>query len=186
MPVGPSVAIVGYVELTGTPRYAHAARGRLVMRRGPQRFMPVRARLGVCACAAAIVVAICLPGSSSAAVLASTPYMGWDPYYANLGSSDESTLESVANSLISTGLQSAGYRIFWLDYGWASGARDSNGNLVISSAHWPDSVNGAGLSGFTSWLHSHGFLAGIYTDAGSSGCSNSGVGSVRSLRGGEY
>ncbi|MBV9805823.1 MAG: hypothetical protein JO286_01510 [Solirubrobacterales bacterium] len=110
--------------------------------------------------------------SSSAAVLAPTPYMGWNPYYANLGSSDESTFESVANSLISTGLQQAGYRIFWLDYGWASGARDSNGNLIVSSTQWPD-----GMFGFTTWLHSRGFLAGIYTDAGTSGCSNSGVGS---------
>jgi alpha-galactosidase len=98
--------------------------------------------------------------------------MGWNPYYANLGSSDESTFESVANSLISTGLQKAGYNIFWLDYGWASGVRDSSGNLIISSTQWPD-----GMLGWTTWLHSHGFLAGIYTDAGTSGCSNSGIGS---------
>jgi hypothetical protein len=113
-----------------------------------------------------------VPVGSSAASLASTPYMGWNPYYASLGSSNESTFESVANSLISTGLQQAGYRIFWLDYGWASGARDSSGNLTISSTQWPD-----GMLGFTSWLHAHGFLAGIYTDAGTSGCSNSGLGS---------
>ena len=98
--------------------------------------------------------------------------MGWNPYYANLGGSSESGFESVANSLISTGLQNAGYRIFWLDYGWAGGARDSNGNLIVSSTQWPD-----GMLGFTTWLHSHGFLAGIYTDAGTSGCSKSGVGS---------
>jgi alpha-galactosidase len=123
-------------------------------------------------CVAAVVFALGMPVSSGAAVLASTPYMGWNPYYAKLGSSDESTFESVANSLVSTGLQQAGYRIFWLDYGWASGARNSNGNLIISSTQWPD-----GMLGFTTWLHSHGFLAGIYTDAGTSGCSNSGVGS---------
>jgi hypothetical protein len=130
------------------------------------------ARRVVFACVAAVVVAVGMPVSSSAAVLASTPYMGWNPYYANLGSSDESTFESVANSLVSTGLQQAGYRIVWLDYGWASGARDSNGDLIISSTQWPD-----GMLGFTTWLHSHGFLAGIYTDAGTSGCSSSGVGS---------
>jgi alpha-galactosidase len=33
------------------------------------------------------------------------------------------------------------------------------------------------MSGFTSWLHQHDFLAGIYTDAGPSGCSGQGVGS---------
>ncbi|MBV9414065.1 MAG: glycoside hydrolase family 27 protein, partial [Solirubrobacterales bacterium] len=121
---------------------------------------------------AAIVVAMGVPVGSRAAVLASTPYMGWNPYYANLGGADESTFESVANSLISTGLQNAGYRIFWLDYGWGSGDRDSSGNLIVSPTQWPD-----GMLGFTTWLHSHGFLAGIYTDAGTSGCSNSGVGS---------
>jgi alpha-galactosidase len=98
--------------------------------------------------------------------------MGWNPYYSSLGGSTEATFESVANSLISTGLQQAGYRMFWLDFGWATGARDASGNLIIDSAKWPD-----GMSGFTSWLHSHGFQAGIYTDAGTSGCSGSGVGS---------
>jgi hypothetical protein len=130
------------------------------------------------ACVAAVVLAMVMPVSASAAGLAPTPtpYMGWNPYYANLGGSNEATFESVAESLISTGLQQAGYKIFWLDYGWASG-RDSSGNLTVSSAQWPDSVNGDGLSGFTTWLHQHGFLAGIYTDAGTSGCNGSGVGS---------
>ena len=123
-------------------------------------------------CVAAVAVGIDVPAGSRAADLASTPYMGWNPYYAKLSSSDESAFESVANSLISTGLQNAGYRIFWLDYGWTSGARDTIGNLTVSSTQWPD-----GILGFTTWLHSHGFLAGIYTDAGTHGCSNSGVGS---------
>ena len=90
--------------------------------------------------------------------------MGWNPYFANEGYGNEATFEAVASSLISTGLQGAGYRIFWLDYGWASGARDSSGNLTVSSTQWPD-----GMKGFTDWLHAHGFQAGIYTDAGS-GC----------------
>ena len=98
--------------------------------------------------------------------------MGWNPYYANLGSSNEAAFESVANSLIATGLQRAGYRIFWLDYGWASGARDGKGALVVSASQWPH-----GMSGFTAWLHGYGFLAGIYTDAGRSGCDGEGVGS---------
>ena len=115
-----------------------------------------------------------IPVSSSAAVFAPTaaPYMGWNPYYAKLGGSNEATFESVAESLISTGLQQAGYKIFWLDFGWASGRDSSNGNLIISPTQWPD-----GMLGFTTWLHQHGFLAGIYTDAGTSGCGGSGVGS---------
>jgi alpha-galactosidase len=123
---------------------------------------------------ATAVMLVTLPVSSAQASLTTTPvpYMGWNPYYASLGGSNEATFEAVANSLISTGLQNAGYRIFWLDFGWASGARDSSGQLVVDSTKWPD-----GMLGFTNWLHQHGFLAGIYTDAGPSGCSGQGVGS---------
>ena len=122
---------------------------------------------------AAVVVALGLPVSASAAPLALTPYMGWNPYYAKLGSSNEATFESVASSLISTGLEQAGYRIFWLDYGWASGARDpTTHQLIVNPTQWP-----TGMKGFTDWLHQHGFLAGIYTDAGQGGCSGRGVGS---------
>ncbi len=132
-------------------------------------------RRAVCASVAAVGVALGLPAgaSASAASLALTPYMGWNPYFANLGSANEATFESVASSLMSTGLEQAGYRIFWLDYGWASGARDpTTHQLIVNSAQWP-----TGMKGFTDWLHQHGFLAGIYTDAGKSGCNGRGVGS---------
>jgi len=98
--------------------------------------------------------------------------MGWNTYYQVGGSFNESTIKSVANSLSSTGLRAAGYKIVWLDFGWATGQRDSQGNLIVSSTQWPN-----GMKGLTDWLHRHGFQAGIYTDAGMSGCSNSGVGS---------
>ncbi len=61
----------------------------------------------------------------------------------------------------------------WLDFGWASGARDSDGNLIVDNTQWPD-----GMAGLTTWLHQHGLEAGIYTDAGVSGCSGQGVGSL--------
>jgi alpha-galactosidase len=127
--------------------------------------------------AISVATAAALLGAAAGSAQASlasdpAPYMGWNPYYADLGGSDESTFESVAQSLISTGLQKAGYRVFWLDFGWASGARDSSGQLTVSPTQWP-----TGMSGFTSWLHHHGFYAGIYTDAGLSGCSGEGVGS---------
>jgi alpha-galactosidase len=126
------------------------------------------------ACASALVVLMGVPVSSNAAGLAATPYMGWNPYYANEGYGSEATMEAVASSLNSTGLQAAGYRIFWLDYGWWSNAasRDSTGQLTVDPNQWP-----TGMSGFTAWLHANGFLAGIYTDAGSTGCGGHGVGS---------
>lgn len=123
---------------------------------------------------AALAVVWAIPVSSAQATMAAVPvpYMGWNTYYGVGGRFDEATIKSVANSLIATGLAQAGYRIVWLDFGWASGARDSDGNLIVDSTQWPD-----GMAGLTSWLHARGLLAGIYTDAGTSGCSGQGVGS---------
>jgi alpha-galactosidase len=110
--------------------------------------------------------------SSRAAILAPTPYMGWNTYYGVGGYFNEATIKSVASSLISSGLAQAGYRIVWLDFGWATGARDSSGRLVVDPTQWPD-----GMAGLTAWLHQNGLQAGIYTDAGYSGCDRQGVGS---------
>jgi alpha-galactosidase len=123
---------------------------------------------------ATLLLVLAIPVSSAKGTLATTavPYMGWNTYYGVGGNFNEATIKSVAESLVSSGLAQAGYKIVWLDFGWATGARDSNGNLVVSSTQWPD-----GMSGLTSWLHAQGLLAGIYTDAGTSGCSGQGVGS---------
>jgi alpha-galactosidase len=102
-----------------------------------------------------------------------TPYMGWNTYYGVGGVFNEQTILSVAQSMIDQGLVRAGYRIVWLDFGWASGARDSHGELVVDPAQWPH-----GLAWLTAWLHARGMLAGIYTDAGVTGCRGQGVGSL--------
>jgi alpha-galactosidase len=109
--------------------------------------------------------------------LADPPYMGWNTYYGVGGIFDEQTIISVAQALIDRGLAQAGYRIVWLDFGWASGKRDIDGNLIVDPQQWP-----RGLSWLTDWLHQHGLLAGIYTDAGRSGCERRGVGSLGHYR----
>jgi alpha-galactosidase len=106
-------------------------------------------------------------------VASPTPYMGWNTYYGVGGVFDQATIISVANSLLHRGLARAGYRMVWLDFGWASGKRDSDGTLIVDHQQWPN-----GLPWLTAWLHAHGLLAGIYTDAGSSGCYHQGVGSL--------
>ncbi len=119
-----------------------------------------------------VVVVAAAVSAGSATALSSTPYMGWNTYYGLGPTFNESTIESVANSLLSDGLAQSGYRIVWLDAGWSTGARDSSGQLVADPTQWPD-----GMAGLTNWLHQRGLLAGIYTDAGTSGCSGVGVGS---------
>jgi len=106
-------------------------------------------------------------------LLAAVPYMGWNTYYGVGGVFDEGTILSVARSLLDRGLARAGYRIVWLDFGWATGQRDRAGELVIDRRQWPH-----GLQWLTGWLHRHGLLAGIYTDAGKTGCRDQGVGSL--------
>lgn len=136
---------------------------------------------------AAVSIAVCLVfamtpaarGSPGAGVgsarppLAPVPYMGWNTYYGVGGVFDEQTILSVARALIDRGLARAGYRIVWLDFGWASGERDSTGQLIVDPQQWPH-----GLRWLTGWLHARGLEAGIYTDAGASGCYGRGVGSL--------
>ena len=112
-------------------------------------------------------------GGSSASIPAAVPYMGWNTYYGVGGVFDEQTILSVARTLLHRGLARAGYRIVWLDFGWASGERSADGKLVVDPQQWPH-----GLRWLTDWLHRRGLLAGIYTDAGRSGCYGKGVGSL--------
>jgi alpha-galactosidase len=113
------------------------------------------------------------PTGTAKPVLAPVPYMGWNTYYGVGGVFDEQTIISVADSLLHRGLARAGYRIVWLDFGWATGKRNRSGEIVVDRRQWPH-----GLRWLTDWLHRHGLLAGIYTDAGKSGCRGQGVGSL--------
>ncbi|WP_243638851.1 glycoside hydrolase family 27 protein [Streptacidiphilus pinicola] len=99
--------------------------------------------------------------------------MGWNTYYAIGGSPTESSVESVANSLVSTGLAAAGYNYVWLDGGWqASTPRNAQGQLVANPAEFPD-----GIAALASWLHARGLKLGIYTDAGVYNSADCGLGS---------
>jgi hypothetical protein len=94
-------------------------------------------------------------GLPPASLLTAVPYMGWNTYYGVGGVFDERTIISVANALIDRGLAQAGYRIVWLDFGWASGERDSRGELIVNPQQWPH-----GLKWLTGWLHRRGLFAG--------------------------
>jgi alpha-galactosidase len=130
--------------------------------------------LGVAAASAASPTGGSAPtGRGSPPLLAPVPYMGWNTYYGVGGIFDEPTILSVAQSLLDRGLARAGYRIVWLDFGWASGKRGARGQPIVDPHQWPH-----GLRWLTDWLHRRRLLAGIYTDAGRSGCRGQGVGSL--------
>lgn len=108
----------------------------------------------------------------AANVLAATPYMGWDTYFALGGKYSEATVLRQASELISLGLRRRGYRYVWLDVGWWHGTRAANGQITVSPKQWPH-----GLAWLTSTLHAAGLLVGLYTDAGPNGCGGAGQGS---------
>ncbi len=110
--------------------------------------------------------------ANAASVLAATPYMGWDTYFALGGKYSEATVLRQASQLISLGLRQRGYRYVWLDVGWWHGTRAANGQITVSSTQWPH-----GLAWLTRTLHAAGFLVGLYTDAGPNGCGGAGQGS---------
>ncbi len=136
-----------------------------------------RRSIGAALLAAVLVLAISQPASatqpaSAASVLAATPYMGWDTYFAFGGRYSESTVLRQASQLISLGLERRGYRYVWLDVGWWHGTRSASGEITVSSRQWPH-----GLAWLTRTLHAAGLRVGLYTDAGPNGCGGAGQGS---------
>ncbi len=98
-----------------------------------------------------------------------TPYMGVDTWYALGPAIDQAAVVRLTHAVVSSGLRSAGYRYVWLDAGWWDGTRAQDGRIELDRGQWP-----AGMRWLTSYIHSRGLLAGIYTDAGSVGCDNGG------------
>jgi alpha-galactosidase len=99
------------------------------------------------------------------ALVAPTPYMGWDTYFAIANGFNESSILQQAALLKSSGLEADGYRLIWLDAGWWQGQRDAQGNIAPSATQWPH-----GIAWLASTLHANGFKLGVYTDGGATGC----------------
>jgi len=133
------------------------------MRGGANR---LAARLGALA-TALIAAAAFAPGvAARTQVLAATPYMGWDTYFAFGSHYDEATVLEQASNMITSGMQKAGYRLLWLDVGWwQRGLRNQAGQIIVSPTQWPH-----GMAWFVRTLHNMGFKVGLYSDAGINGC----------------
>ena len=121
--------------------------------------------LALAVCAAQLGVGASASAQTAPQLLAPTPYMGWDTYFALQGGFTEATILQEANLLKTTGLEADGYRIVWLDATWWQGKRDAAGNVVVNPTQWPH-----GIAWLASTLHANGFKLGVYTDAGATGC----------------
>ncbi|HEX4168233.1 MAG TPA: alpha-galactosidase [Bryobacteraceae bacterium] len=103
-----------------------------------------------------------------------TPPMGWSSWNSFSNTVDSVNVSEQAKAMVSTGMKAAGYRYVNIDEGWWLGDRDRNGNIIVNAEQWPALQAGehAGdMSNIVRYIHSLGLKAGIYTDAGESGCS---------------
>lgn len=96
--------------------------------------------------------------------LALTPPMGWNSWYGFGCDVDQRTVRQVADALVASGLQAAGYTYVNLDDCWAGG-RKTDGTIVPDAAHFPDDI--PALAGY---IHAKGLKFGLYTDAGPTTC----------------
>jgi len=95
------------------------------------------------------------------------PPMGYNTWN-DLGCSrmSEERIKKVAQTLINTGLQAAGYNYVNLDDCWHAADRDNVTNRLQSDpVRFP-----SGMKALGDYLHSKGFKFGIYTDRGSKTC----------------
>lgn len=102
------------------------------------------------------------------------PPLGWSSWNSFSNLINSSIVQAQAQALIHTGLAKAGYSYINIDEGWWLGTRDADGNIVVEAERWPAIAPGekAGdMSNIVHYIHALGLKAGIYTDAGESGCS---------------
>ena len=122
-----------------------------------------------------------LPAAYAPQVEVRPPVLAWSSWNAFASQIDAQLIMKQADALVSTGLKDAGYQYVNIDEGWWEGARDANGNIIPRAEKWPD-----GMKAVADYIHSKGLKAGIYTDAGHSGCGWGNYNSSRSGSEGYY
>lgn len=92
------------------------------------------------------------------------PTMGWSSWNTYRVNISDSLIRRQAKAMLAKGLKMAGYNYINIDDGFFGG-RDKNGQLLIHSKRFPK-----GLKNLVDYIHSLGFKAGIYSDAGRNTC----------------
>jgi alpha-galactosidase len=99
-----------------------------------------------------------------AAVLAATPPMGWMSWNQFGPEISETLLREMADTMVSTGMQKAGYRYLCIDDLW-QGGRGRDGRLFPEPKRFPN-----GIKAVADYVHSKGLALGIYSDAADRTC----------------
>lgn len=93
-----------------------------------------------------------------------TPTMGWSSWNTYRIHISDELIRKQADAMKSTGLQAAGYKYINIDDGYFGG-RDENGKLICHPEKFPN-----GMKAVADYIHSLGFKAGIYSEAGDNTC----------------
>jgi alpha-galactosidase len=106
--------------------------------------------------------------------LSLTPPMGWNDWYTHYDHVTDKLLRQAADAMVSSGMADFGYQYVNIDDCWmvkpgsadpllGGEARDTNG-AIRSNGRFPD------MRALTSYIHSKGLKAGIYTSPGPLTC----------------
>ena len=94
------------------------------------------------------------------------PTMGWSSWNTYRVNISDELIRRQADAMVEKGLKDVGYRYINIDDGFFGG-RAADGTLLIHPTRFPD-----GLKPVADYIHSLGFKAGIYSDAGRNTCGN--------------
>ncbi|MFA6661718.1 MAG: glycoside hydrolase family 27 protein [Bacilli bacterium] len=96
--------------------------------------------------------------------LAKTPPMGWNSWNKFGCKVNEKVVMKVADAIVSSGMQAAGYEYIVIDDCWQI-SRDKDGEIVVDKTRFPN-----GIKYLSDYIHSKGLKFGIYTCAGTMTC----------------
>lgn len=110
----------------------------------------------------------------SGQMLALTPPMGWNHWYAHYNRVTDKTIRDAARALVDSGMADVGYQYVSIDDCWSCAPenrdpgrtgplRDQAGN-ILPNRYFPD------MKGLTDYIHSLGLKAGIYSSPGPLTC----------------
>lgn len=94
------------------------------------------------------------------------PTMGWSSWNTYRVNISDALIRKQAAAMAEKGLGEVGYKYVNIDDGFFGG-RDAEGTLFVHPTRFPD-----GLKPVADYIHSLGFKAGIYSDAGRNTCGN--------------
>jgi alpha-galactosidase len=95
--------------------------------------------------------------------LTRTPPMGWNSWNKFAGKVDDAAVRSMADAIVSTGMDKLGYTYVNIDDTWEAEDRDAAGN-IRTNRKFPD------MKALADYVHSRGLKIGIYSSPGPKTC----------------